>query len=107
MRKLKILGVILLVQTGLLAQGLSDYIVVDQFGYLPASRKVAVIRNPIVGYDADQSFAPGKWYALVDALTGELVYRAGLSSWMDGKLDASSGDEAWHFDFSSISRPGT
>ena len=102
MRKLTILGVILFVQTVLMAQDLSDHIVVDQFGYQPASRKVAVIRNPRTGFDADQSFSPGKWYALVEAETGDPVYRAGLSAWKNGEIDDSSGDIAWHFDFSSI-----
>ena len=85
------------------AQESSEFIVVDQFGYLPTSKKVAVIRNPQQGFDADQSFTPGSWYALVDARTGELVYRAEPTEWKNGKTDESSGDMAWHFDFSSIS----
>lgn len=95
-----------LVPAGILAQELSDHIVIDQFGYRPGARKMAVIRNPRTGFDAGNSFAPGKWYALVDAGSGELVFRAELSSWKDGEIDVSSGDMAWHFDFTAIKKPG-
>ena len=54
-------GLLLLAVLGcsLSAQELSKYIVVDQFGYLPDSRKVAVIRDPQAGFDAGESFSPG------------------------------------------------
>jgi endoglucanase len=67
--------------TASMAQELSRYIVVDQFGYLPGSRKVAVLRDPVVGFDADESFAPGSWYAVVNATTGDTVYRAERTQW--------------------------
>src|SRR6266581_978511 len=35
-------------------------IVVDQFGYLTKSKKVAVIRDPQIGYDNSARFTPGK-----------------------------------------------
>lgn len=38
----------------------SPFIRVDQFGYFPASTKVAVIANPQQGFNADQSFSPGE-----------------------------------------------
>ena len=75
-----------------LAQDLTDFIVIDQFGYLPDSRKVAVIRDPQVGFDADQDFDPGSWYALVDAASGELVYRAKPLSWKNGLSDGNHPD---------------
>ncbi|MDX2430454.1 MAG: glycoside hydrolase family 9 protein [Bacteroides sp.] len=110
MNKVKVLlSLMLLMVIGLSVSGQdpSPHIVVDQFGYLPSSRKLAVIRNPMQGFDADQSFSPGKWYALVDALSGELVYRAEPSAWKGGAIDESSGDMAWHFDFSSIREAGS
>ena len=89
------------------AQEVSKYITVDQFGYLPDSRKVAVIRDPEVGFDAEESFTPGEWYCVVQAATGEKVYRARPVAWKSGAADASSGDRAWHFDFSVVSGSGS
>jgi hypothetical protein len=37
-------------------QKVSKYITIDQFGYLPDSKKIAVIRDPQTGYDAAESF---------------------------------------------------
>lgn len=89
------------------AQRVSDFIVVDQFGYLPDSRKVAVIRNPETGFDSEDSFTPGSSYALVNVSTGDTVYRAEAISWNDGATDESSGDQAFHFEFSQITETGT
>ena len=90
-----------------LAQSPSKYITTDQFGYLPGAKKIAVIRDPQVGFDADESFSPGNLYAVVKAGTGERVYSGAVIAWNSGMTDASSGDRAWHFDFSSVSETGT
>ncbi len=89
------------------AQEVSRYIVVDQFGYLPGSKKVAVIRDPQTGFDGDESFSPGGWYCLVNAVNGEKVLRAQPVTWNSGAVDPSSGDRAWHFDFSVVEEAGT
>lgn len=88
------------------AQFLSPYITVDQFGYLPAADKVAVIRNPIIGYDESETYAPGTTYALVNATTNEQVMTGDITPWSGGDVDESSGDQAWWFDFSSYSEQG-
>lgn len=98
---------LLVIVAAVMAQDFSKYIVIDQFGYRPDSRKVAVIRDPQVGYDADEAFEPGSWYALVDAHSGELVFRKQIEVWGSGKTDGSSGDKAWHFDFSEFTSTGT
>jgi endoglucanase len=85
----------------------SKYIVVDQFGYLPEAKKIAVIRNPEVGYDKNESFLPGEQYALVNSKTGEVIFKKNIIQWLQGNLDASSGDKAWWFDFSSITAEGS
>ena len=87
-------------------QNPSGYICTDQFGYLPESRKIAVLRDPQVGYDAEQSFTPGTHYALVNAYTGEHVFEAAPVKWNLGNTDVSSGDKVWHFDFSSVTAKG-
>lgn len=102
----KIIGVLLLVSSGLSAQELSKYIVVDQFGYLPESRKVALIRDPQVGFDADESFTPGSWYCVVNANTGEKLYRAKPLIWKSGKTDQSSGDKAYQLEFTHVTEAG-
>jgi hypothetical protein len=81
-------------------------IVVDQFGYLTQSRKVAVIRDPQVGYDSSAKFEPSKSYALIELPTGKIVKTAPPIAWNGGSTDQVSGDEAWWFDFSEVEAPG-
>jgi endoglucanase len=81
-------------------------IVVDQFGYLTKSKKVAVIRAPQVGYDSSGRFAAGKSYALIEFPTGKVVKTAPPTPWNGGSTDQASGDKAWWFDFSEIEAPG-
>lgn len=88
------------------AQSFSQYIVVDQFGYLPTAKKVAVIRDPQTGYDAAASFTPGNTYALIEAFSGQSVYTASPTAWNSGNTDVSSGDKVWWFDFTSVETPG-
>jgi endoglucanase len=88
------------------SQTVSKNIIIDQFGYLPDANKIAIIKNPIVGFDAGQSFTPGTTYSLINANTGEQVYTSGINAWNTGKTDASSGDKVWYFDFSSVKLNG-
>ena len=81
-------------------------IVVDQFGYLPKSRKVAVIRAPEVGYDSSARFTPGQSYALIELPTGKVVKAGPPTVWNSGSTDQVSGDKAWWFDFSEVEAPG-
>lgn len=106
MKKGILLLTLILGGTLLWAQERSDLIVVDQFGYLPDSRKVAVLRNPELGFDADLSYVPPEYMYLVDARSGEKLLRARPVAWMNGALDESSGDRCWHFDFSQVSATG-
>ena len=81
-------------------------IVVDQFGYLTKSKKVAVLRAPQVGYDSSALFEPSKSYALIELPTGKVVKTAPPTIWNGGNTDQTSGDKAWWFDFSEIEAPG-
>lgn len=85
---------------------MSPYIVVDQFGYRPDAKKVAVIRDPITGFDAAQAFTPGTPYSLINADTDEAVFTDDITAWKGGSTNASSGDRAWWFDFSSVKTTG-
>jgi endoglucanase len=82
-------------------------IVVDQFGYLPDSEKIAVIRDPQTGFDATTDFTPGAQYALVDAASGAQVLTGTAKAWNSGAIHAQSGDKAYWFDFSSVSTVGS
>lgn len=82
------------------------YIVVDQFGYRTGATKVAVIRDPVTGYDGAEAFAPGTEYSVVDVATGESVYAGAPTSWNGGAEDSASGDVVYWFDFSAVTTPG-
>lgn len=84
----------------------SHFIVIDQFGYTPAMQKVAVVRTPIVGYDAAQRFAPGPYYQVLNADSCTVVFEGMPQPWKSGQVDDSSGDQVWHFDFSALKIPG-
>jgi len=90
-----------------ISQTTSKFIVVDQFGYRPVSEKIAVMRDPLTGFDSSESFAPGFSYALVDATNGNQVFTGNSVPFNSGKENASSGDRNWWFDFSSYQVPGT
>ncbi len=87
--------------------GDTPFIVVDQFGYRPDMTKIAIIRDPAIGFDAADQFAPGATLELVNEVTGDTVYAAPPASWRDGAVDEKSGDRVWSFDFSSVDTPGT
>jgi hypothetical protein len=84
----------------------SAFIVVDQFGYLPDSEKVAVLRDPEMGFDAAESYTPGAKYQLIDAATKAVVSELTASAWNGGAVDPTSGDRAWRVDFSAVKTPG-
>jgi hypothetical protein len=84
----------------------SKFITVDQFGYLPDSKKTIVIRNPVVGYDSLETFTPGAVYAVVNSETKEQVFSGSPVKWQNGATDVSSGDKAWWFDFSAVKDEG-
>ena len=81
-------------------------IVVDQFGYRKNSVKVAVVREPQIGYDRSVRFAPGAKYAVVDRASGTVVKQGVPVAWNQGATDPISGDKAWWFDFSDVTAPG-
>jgi endoglucanase len=85
---------------------LDHHILVDQFGYLPDEAKVAVIRDPQLGYDKNDRFTPGDRYQVRRVDNGKPVLTAAPTPWKAGAIDALSGDRGWWFDFSSVTAPG-
>ena len=88
------------------AGNVAKFIMVDQFGYLPNSKKVAVLRLPKVGYDSNESYWPQQ-LQVVNSANGSVVYTFWPQDWNQLKTDPASGDQVWHFDFSQITTPGT
>lgn len=82
------------------------HILVDQFGYRPQDKKVAVIRNPKLGFDAISGFEPGSTYEVRDASDHSLAFSGSIKPWNDGEMQDSSGDLGWWFDFSKLDKPG-
>src|SRR6185369_8525543 len=83
------------------------HVLVDQFGYRPADSKVAVIRDPRVGFDMTDRFAPGASYQVRNADDGSVAFKGAPARWHDGKVDDSAGDAGWWFDFSALQKEGT
>jgi endoglucanase len=88
------------------SQRATPRIVLDQFGYRSADEKIAVIRCPVRGFDADPDCTHGDLYALVRASDQAKLLEAAPRPWNGGAVDPSSGDKAWWFDFSAIAAPG-
>ncbi|MBN2806567.1 MAG: glycoside hydrolase family 9 protein [Prolixibacteraceae bacterium] len=87
-------------------QDYSRFIIVDQFGYPPSAKKIAILKNPLIGFDQDKSYSPGTTFAVVNATSHEKVFTGAPVSWKSGTTDQSSGDQVWHFDFSSLETTG-
>ena len=102
---LLIIGVLILQSIGF-AQTLTNKIVIDQFGYRPNSKKIAVLRNPQTGFDADEFYSPGNLFAVVKESNTSQVFIDAPVTWGNGQEDPSSGDKVWWFDFSSVTAPG-
>lgn len=83
-----------------------DYLVVDQFGYLPSLTKIAVVRKPIIGYDAGATYTPSNQFELIDEATGSSVITLTATAWKSGTTDNASGDKTWWLDFSSVTTKG-
>jgi endoglucanase len=85
----------------------SKYIKVDQFGYRLLSKKIAVIVDPQVGYDATESFNPSNNYEVRKYNDNTVVFNGIIAPWKNGAIDTTSGDKAWWFDFSSVTTAGS
>jgi hypothetical protein len=85
----------------------SAHIKVDQFGYRPNDPKVAVMSDPQQGFNADESFNPGKTYQVRRWDNNSLVFSGKIVPWNGGQTQSTSGDKGWWFDFSPLKTPGS
>jgi len=84
----------------------SPFILVDQFGYRPNDSKVAVLRDPQVGYNEDLSFTPGEFIEIRRVADDSVAYSAPPVPWLDGAVHHQSGDKGWLLNFSDLQEPG-
>lgn len=89
------------------AQTVTEHIKIDQFGYLPAAEKIAVISDPQIGYNDTLAFTPGAVYEVRDYNTNAVVFSGTPVAWNGGATHTQSGDKVWWFDFSSFTAPGS
>ena len=85
---------------------LSANIKVDQFGYPVNARKIAVVSNPVVGYNNAETFTPGLTYEVRRWDTDAVAFTGTPAAWKGGQLHPQSGDKVWWFDFSNLTTPG-
>ena len=88
----------------------TPYIKIDQFGYLTAMNKVAIVVDPQAGYNAAEAFAPatGSGQYQVRRWADDVVVFSGtLQAWRSGATHGQSGDRGWHFDFSTLATAGS
>ncbi len=85
----------------------TEHIHLDQFGYKPDFTKVAVISDPQVGYNSDANYTPGSLLKVIDESSGNTVFSGEPILWSGGATHGQSGDRGWHFDFSSLTAPGS
>ncbi|MDO9000401.1 MAG: glycoside hydrolase family 9 protein [Bacteroidota bacterium] len=84
-----------------------QFIKTDQFGYKLTAQKIAIISNPITGYNNGTPFAPGATYQVRDWLTDAVVYTSSITPWSAGATQTQSGDKVWWFDFSTYTVQGS
>jgi endoglucanase len=82
------------------------YIMVDQFGYRPADEKVAVLADPVRGFNAGDQYLPGEILQVRRLDDNAVVFSGHPVPWNNGSMQETSGDRGWWFDFSAVTLPG-
>lgn len=80
---------------------------VDQFGYRPSDQKIAILSDPINGYNSADSYAPAATIVVKNSSTYQVVYSGSPAAWNSGATETVSGDKVWRFDFSTVTTLGT
>jgi hypothetical protein len=84
-----------------------EFIVVDQLGYREGANKIAMVRRPVVGFDAKPGLpSPHRRILVVSIDSNQAVWEGQLVPWRDGATDELSGDKVFWFDFSTLNKPG-
>lgn len=80
---------------------------VDQFGYLPLANKIALLSDPVIGYNSAGSYTPSSIIKVKNAISHNVVFSGSPVAWKGGTVHDQSGDKVWWFDFTSLITPGT
>lgn len=96
----------LLFSAPLFAQTADPRLHIDQFGYLPAEQKIAVIASPQTGYNAPANLNPAPVYRVKRVSDNHTVFSAPITPWYGGSIHDQSGDIVWWFDFSALQTTG-
>ncbi|WP_461114675.1 glycoside hydrolase family 9 protein [Spirosoma jeollabukense] len=86
---------------------IDNHLKIDQFGYLPMAKKIAVISNPQTGYNASETFTPSSTYQIRKTANDAVVFQGAPVAWNSGATHTQSGDKVWWFDFSSVQDTGS
>jgi endoglucanase len=87
-------------------EAVTPQITIDQFGWLPRSRKVAILAEPVRGQNASVAYRPGPVFEVRRQADGTVVHRGNLKPWNGGKVSDLAGDRVWYADFSDVRAPG-
>jgi endoglucanase len=104
--KLGILAGIIVLLAFIPVTGQRPYIMTDQFGYRPADEKVAVLADPITGYNAADQYLPCGMLQVRRLNDNVVVFFGSPGPWNNGIMQETSGDRGWWFDFSAVTAPG-
>jgi len=85
----------------------SEYLHLDQFGYETNATKVAVISDPITGYNSSSAYTPGSTIEVRNFLDDSVVFSDSPQIWNSGNTHLQSGDKGWWFDFTTVTTDGT
>ena len=80
---------------------------VDQFGYLPSREKVALVSDPVTGFNAPDPFTPASTYEVRRFSDDTVAYSGPVTAWRGGAAHVQSGDRVYEFDFTSLSEVGS
>ncbi|MBN2355897.1 glycoside hydrolase family 9 protein [candidate division KSB1 bacterium] len=90
----------------LYSQQITERIIIDQFGYRPNARKIAVISDPKVGFNSYLVFVPGNDYQVRRTTDSMAVFTGKPTPWNEGQPHDQSGDLVWWFNFSELDAVG-
>ena len=79
---------------------------VNQFGYRPTAAKIAILSDPQIGFNSNESYTPGPLIELRRKIDNNVVYTDSPIAWNNGSIHDQSGDKVWWFDFSTIHDEG-
>lgn len=79
---------------------------INQFGYLPAAVKVAVLADPVNGPNSADTYTPGSTLQVRRWSDDSVAFEGAPVPWNGGTVHTQSGDRGWWFDFSSLEEPG-